>query len=99
PGCRRPASPSRLKSWQPSLDAARRRVPLDSRALVGEMHRVLRRANVTLAVHLTRASFEERRPPTEQHRREVDAQLVDQTPFERLADDVAPAHDHDVTMR
>jgi hypothetical protein len=41
-----------------------------------------------LAVHLTRAGFEERRPFTEQHRREVDAQLVDETLFERLADDV-----------
>jgi hypothetical protein len=29
----------------------------------------------------------------------VDAQLVDETLFERLADDVAAAHDHDVTMR
>jgi hypothetical protein len=61
--------------------------------------RVLRRTNIALAVHLTRAGFEERRPPTEQHRREVDAQLVDETLFERLADDVAAAHDHDVTMR
>jgi hypothetical protein len=29
----------------------------------------------------------------------VDAQLVDETLFERLADDVAATHDHDVTMR
>ena len=67
-------------------------------ALVGEVDRVLRRANVALAVHLTRAGFEERRPPTEQHRREVDAQLVDETLFERLADDVAAAHDDNVTV-
>ena len=30
--------------------------------------------------------------------RQVDAQLVDETLFERLADDVAGAHDHDVTQ-
>src|SRR3954469_25087470 len=68
-------------------------------ALVGEVDRVLRRANVALAVHLARAGFEERRASTEQHRRGVNAQLVDEALFERLADDVAAAHDHDVTMR
>src|SRR5438309_8021034 len=67
-------------------------------ALVGEVDRVLRRANVALDVHLARTGFEERRPPAEQHRGEVDAQLVDETLFERLADDVAATHDHDGTM-
>ena len=56
------------------------------------------RANVALPVHLARPGSEERRAATEQHRCEVDAQLVDEALFERLADDVAAAHDHDVTM-
>jgi hypothetical protein len=58
-------------------------LPLDLHALVGEVDRVLRRANVALAVHLTRAGFEERRPPTEQHWREVDATKVKRIPSSR----------------
>ena len=83
--------------WQGAATHADRML-LDLHAFVGEVHGVPRRANVALAVHLTRPGFEERRPATEQHRGEVHAQLVDETLFERLADDVAAAHDHDVTM-
>jgi hypothetical protein len=71
--------------------------PLDLHAFVGEVHGVSGRANVALPVHLARPCFEERRAATEHHRGEVQAQLVDEALFERLADDVAAAHDHDVT--
>ena len=65
---------------------------------VGEVHGVARWANVALPVHLARPWFEERCAATEQHRGKVQAQLVDEALFQRLADDVAAAHDHDVTM-
>jgi hypothetical protein len=57
-------------------------------AFVGEVHGVPRRANVALPVHLARAGLEEGRAATEHHRGEVQAQLVDEAMFERLADDL-----------
>ena len=62
------------------------------------MHGVPRRANVALPVHLAHPSLEQRCAATEHHRGEVQAQLVDEARLERLAADVAPAQEHDVTM-
>ena len=67
-------------------------------AFVGEVHGAARWANVALSVHLARPWFEQRCAATEQHRGKVQAQLVDEALLQRLADDVAAAHDHDVTM-
>ncbi len=54
--------------------------------------------NLALAVLHTRAFAEQRRAATEQHRREVQVQLVDEAQFEGLADDIAAAHDHDIAI-
>ena len=67
-------------------------------AFVREVHGVARRAGIDRPGHLARPWLEQRRAAAEHHQGRVQGQLVDEALLERLADDVASAHDHDVTM-
>ena len=62
------------------------------------MDGVARRADISLAIPLACTRLEQWRAATE-HRREVYMELVYEALLERLADDVAAAHYHDVAMR
>ena len=56
-----------------------------------------RRADLDLAVLLASSRAEQRCAPTEQHRSEMQAQLVYEALLDRLPDDVPAAHDDDMT--
>src|SRR5207237_7914191 len=66
--------------------------------LVGDVDSVARRADISLAIPPARTRPKQWRAATEHHRREVYTELVHDAPLERMYDDVADAHDHDIAL-